>query len=170
MAITTLITQKEIIDIFPLDDFSVNNISTEQIKKHEFRLANIFLGETFYNEIEATKTATGTFSNTHYQTLYDNYLKLFLSEYITLQVIEQAIIKPENGGFNNNSSDSSKTLYKFKETLNDEVAKSKLMIDSFLIDEANKANFLNYLGNNSNSTTSKSVKRKMFNGFYIGKK
>ena len=170
MAIITLVTQDEIIQTLTVDDhLSVNNITDSTIKKGELYLFNSFLGEAFYTDLLATKTATATFSNAYYQSFYDNYLLRLISEYVMMSSVIEIVLKLANSGTpaaNTENSDKIGGLKYYKLSLEDEILRSKDMIHSFLTSETNRANFGKYLGNQSTSTDVK-IKSKSFAGFLI---
>lgn len=163
-----LITQDEILETVRVDDhYSVNKILDSDILKAELLLANEFLGETFYNELEADKSTVGTFATAKFQTLYDTYLKKLLSEYVMLQTIPQQVLELRNAGLgseNVNVKDLISALERYQIAMQDEVSKSMRLIHSFMMD---KTYYSNYLGNNGSSTATQTTKSKIVFGFYI---
>jgi|13_taG_2_1085334.scaffolds.fasta_scaffold06810_4 hypothetical protein len=154
-----IITQTEIINSVRVDDhFSVNNITDDTIQKGELYLSATYLGTTFYDEIEADKTGTGAFNETKYQTLYNKYLRRLLSEYILLITLDETIIRASNLGLNN---DTQLDALKYaKESLKDEVERSKAMTTAFLIN--NKSDYLNFKENTTNNDNEPTQKKSMF--------
>lgn len=166
-----LITQDEIISTVSIDEhFSVNNIKSAQILKCELLLSNEFLGETFYNELTTDKNGVGTFTTAKYQTLYDTYLKTLLSEYVLLSMVGQKVLELSNKGLDETGATQLKALTTYKELMQDEVQKSKRLINSYLISDARKSNFSNFLGNNSSSTDSPSTKKRVVFGRLVRNK
>ena len=162
----TIITQNEIINTIQVDEhFSVNNIKDAQILKCELLLANEFLGESLYSAIVSDKTDTGTFSTSKYQTLYDNYLKTLLSEYIILSLTTQKVLELSNTSLNETGASQLKALARYKEAMQDEVNKSKRLLNSYLTNKVRSSDFTDYLGNNKKSTTSETTKRNIVFGF-----
>ena len=161
-----LVTQDEIISTMNVDDhLSVNNISDSTILKAELYISNTFLGETFYDEIEATKTGSGTFSNVNFQTLYNRYLLRLISEYVISMSLNDIAMKIANKGISNASDFQLVNAYKIQKTAyEDEFERSKVMTDAYLI--KNKSIFVSYLGNDYDSTTEK-IEFKQAYGFLI---
>ena len=161
-----IVTQDEIISTMNVEDhLSVNNISDSTILKAELYIANTFLGETFYDAIEATKTGTGTFSNTNFQTLYNRYLLRLISEYVISMSLNDIAMKIANKGISNASDFQLVNAYKIQKTAyEDEFERSKVMTDAYLT--KNKSIFTNYLGNDLDSTTDK-IEFKQGYGFLI---
>lgn len=164
MAITTLITQDEIISTLTIDDhFSVNNITDSAIKKAELYLANTFLGSAFYAELLSNKTATGTFSNSDFQYFYENYLLRLISEYVIMSSVIEIVLKLANNGTEN--TDKIESLKYYKETLKDEVNTSKEIISLYLTATENASKFSNFLENTA--TVAEVIKPKTYAGFLI---
>lgn len=154
-----IITQTEIISSVRVDDhFSVNNITDDTIQKAELYLSSTFLGDTFYDEIEADKSGTGTFSTAKFQTFYDKYLRRLLSEYVLFLTLDETIIRASNLGLNNENQLSA--LKYAKESLKDEVERSKAMITAFLIN--NKTDYSNFKENTTTDTTETAKKKSLF--------
>lgn len=164
MAITTLITQDEIISTLTIDDhFSVNNITDSAIKKAELYLANTFLGSAFYSELLADKTATAIFDNSDFQYFYENYLLRLISEYVMMSSVIEIVLKLANNGTEN--SEKINSLKYYKDTLKDEVNTSKDMISLYLTSTENALKFPNFLENAA--TVTDVVKPKSYAGFLI---
>ena len=162
-----LITQDEIVSTLPIDDhFSVNNIPNATIVKSELLLANEFLGEDLYALLVADKTGTGTFATPAYQTLYDTYLKTLIAEYVLLSMTTQKVLELSNKGLDEVGSTQLSALQRYKESLNDEVVKSKALADSYMTKSANKATFDEYLGNSVDSTENP-IRKPLFGGFVV---
>ena len=158
----SLITQTEIIGSVRVDDhFSVNNITDDTIQKAELYLSSIFLGDTFYSDLAAKKTATGTFSDANYQTLYDKYLKRLISEYVLFMTIDETVIRLANNGLNND--DQLDALKYAKESLREEVERSKAMINAYLIN--NKSDFTLYKENQITTSDKQTAKKRSYFGF-----
>lgn len=159
-----IISQNEIIECMTVDDYlSVNSIKDATIRKGELYLANTFLGETLYASILASKTGEGTFSESKYQTLYDQYLKRLFSEYILYVSLDEMVLKIANRGIN--TGQSLDALQAYKGALAKELDRSKAMLDVFLKDNPL---YPNYLGNNIKSTEV-TIKSRQFGGFIIEK-
>ena len=158
-----IVTQDEIISTMNVDDhLSVNNISDSTILKAELYIANTFLGETFYDAIEATKTGTGTFSNANFQTLYNRYLLRLISEYVLDSCLNDIVLKLANKGIENTNQIDAYNVSKV--AYQDEFERSKVMTDAYLT--KNKSIFTSYLGNDLDSTTDK-IEFKQGYGFLI---
>jgi len=158
-----LVTQDEIISTMNVDDhLSVNNISDSTILKAELYIANTFLGETFYDAIEATKTGTGTFSNANFQTLYNSYLLRLISEYVLDSCLNDIVLKLANKGIENTNQIDAYNVSKV--AYQDEFERSKVMTHAYLT--KNKSIFTSYLGNDLDSTTDK-IEFKQGYGFLI---
>ena len=158
----SLITQTEIISSVRVDDhFSVNNITDDTIQKAELYLASTFLGDSFYTDLEAKKTSTGTFSDSNYQTLYDRYLKRLISEYVLFMTIDETVIRLANNGLNND--DQLEALKYAKESLREEVERSKAMVNAYLIN--NKSVFTLYKENVIETSSEKTAVKGSYFGF-----
>ena len=157
-----LITQSEIIDSVRVDShFSVNNITDDTIQKAELYLASTFLADDFYADLLSTKTDVATFSNANYQTLYDKYLRRLISEYVMLMSVDEMVLRIANNGINNDEQLAA--LKYVKESLKDEVDRSKAMIDAYL--KNNKSVFTLYKQNVQNETEKEIPRKNNLFGF-----
>lgn len=133
-----LITQSEIIESVRVDNhFSVNNITDDTIQKAELYLAATFLGDDLYDALISDKSGTGTFITPKNQTLYNKYLRRLISEYIIFMSIDEMVMRLANSGLNN--EDQLQALKYAKDSLREEVERSKAMIKAFLIN--NKSDY-----------------------------
>ena len=163
---SVLITQLEIVNQIELDEhFSVNNIKDARIQKCELLLANEFLGESFYAQLKTDRTDVGTFST--FQVFYDTYLKTLLSEYIVLSLVTQKVLGVSNKGIDEIGATNLKALYGYETKMQHEVETSKRLITSYAMAASRVLLYANFLGNNINSTTSKTTERKIVFGFNI---
>ena len=166
-----IITQNEIVDSLTISkEFPPQYLKNTVINKSELKIANEILGEDFYEAIAATKTATGTFSNTDYQFFYDNYLKMLISESVFLSICIELAFRFDGIGAvqstaNNSSALSKDSLEMYKSEYSKAVSDSINLCDSYL--KKNKSKFELYKGNNTNLGNPKSTKSKSFNGFVI---
>jgi hypothetical protein len=157
-----LVTQTEIIESVTVDShLSVNNITDDTIQKSELYLSSTFLGDTFYLSLETDKTGTGTFGDANYQSLYDKYLKRLISEYVVFMSMDEIVLRLANNGLKNEGE--LKALKYAKESLRDEVERSKAMIDSYL--KNNKINFPLYKENTTAAAVTSTAKKKSRFGF-----
>ena len=157
-----LITQSEIIDSVRVDShFSVNNITDDTIQKAELYLSSTFLSDDFYEDLLSTKTDVGTFSNLNYQTLYNKYLRRLVSEYVMFMSVDEMVLRLANNGINND--EQLDALKYVKESLKDEVDRSKAMIDAYL--KNNKDVFTLYKQNVQNEVSKEIPKKQNLFGF-----
>lgn len=168
-----IITAAEILETLPISkEFPPQYFKDSIIQKQELLLANQFLGETFYAEILASKTGTGTFDDLNIQNLYDTYLKTLISESVLLSVCIQLTLRFEAVGINQMSADHSqivneKLISVYKDQLNEAVASSKLLVSSFLTRTENVEIFPNFLGNGKVEQQTENTNTKTFAGFQL---
>jgi hypothetical protein len=166
-----IITQSEIVESLTISkEFPPQYLKNTVINKAELKIANEVLGEDFYEAIQATKTATGIFSNVDYQFFYDNYLKMLISESVFLTACISLMYRFDGVGAVQNTANNAQVLSKeaieqYKAEYSKAVSDSIVLCDSYLKKNATK--FTLYKGNNSNLDNAISTKSKSFAGFCI---